>query len=194
MRRATTVIGAFAALGVVALAVWLVVGRDEPEPVLVDERAGVLRGIRFGDTAEEVRALLGEPTDDEEGFFPVSADYTGPVSIPSPSSDQGSRTPPQELHYSDTAFLVSPSIGVFSMAELSGGARTRAGVGVGDDLARVREVYERVDCGEAVAGEPLFGGDAPMYSWCRAIVGDIRVFFGADPIESITLTRLAGPG
>lgn len=46
-----------------------------------------------------------------------------------------------------------------------------------------------VDCGEAVASEPLSGGETPTYSWCRVVVGDIRVFFGADPIESITLTR-----
>jgi hypothetical protein len=45
-----------------------------------------------------------------------------------------------------------------------------------------------VECGEAVAGEPLFGGETPTYPWCRALIGDTRVFFGRDPIESITLT------
>ena len=38
-------------------------------PEVVDERAGVLNGVRFGDTAAEVpgRARRGEPNDDGEG-------------------------------------------------------------------------------------------------------------------------------
>jgi hypothetical protein len=100
---------------------------------------------------------------------------------------RGSRTPPSELHYGDTAYLVSPSSGVFSMATLEQGARTRAGVGVGDELEGVRVAYADVQCGEATAGEAVFG-ESPSYQWCRALVGGVRVFFGGDPIESITLT------
>jgi hypothetical protein len=168
----------------------LAVRRDEQaQPVLVDEQAGVLHGVRFGDSEGEVRARLGEETDDRDGYFPAGADFTGPVAIPSPESDRGSRIPPSELHYDDTAYLVSPSAGVFSMATLEEGARTRAGVELGDELELVRERYDLVECGEAVAGEPLFGGEPPTYPWCRALVGPTRVFFGGDPIESITLTR-----
>jgi hypothetical protein len=177
-------------LAAIVLAAWLFVNDDNSEVVLIDENAGRLRGVRFGDTAREVRARLGEPSDDADGFFPEGADFTGPPAIPSPASDQGSRVPPDNLHYEDTAYLVSPTVGVFSMAILADGARTRAGVGVGDELDRVRQRYDRVDCGEAIAGEPLFGDDYPTYTWCRAIVGDIRVFFGDDPIASVTLTRL----
>lgn len=55
----------------------------------------------------------------------------------------------------------------------------------------MRERYdERVECGEAVAGEALVGGETPMYPWCRVRVGDSIVFFGEDPIESVTLARL----
>lgn len=177
---------------VTATVVAVLAARDDgaKEVVVADEHAGVLRDVRFGDTAAEVRARLGEPADTEDGFFPAGTDYTGPPAIPSPRSDQGTRTPPETVHYDEAAFLVSPTVGVYSMAVLAEGARTRAGVGVGDPLARVRAAYERVSCGEAVAGEALFGGETPKYPWCRAIVGDVRVFFGADPIESITLTRL----
>ena len=167
----------------------LALRRDEhAEPVLVDEQVGVLHGVRFGASEREVEARLGEETDDHDGLFPEGADYTGPPAIPSPGSDRGSRVPPAELHYDKTAYLVSPTVGVFSMATLEDGARTRAGVGVGDDLELVRERYDWVECGEAVAGEPLFGGQTPTYPWCRALVGDTRVFFGGDPIGSITLT------
>ena len=192
-RRGATVAGVLVALGAVAVAAIVSRGGGEggPAPPLVDERAGVLRGVRFGDSAREVRAKLGEPTDDEDGFFPAGTDYTGPPAIAAPASDQRPPRKPETLHYGDTAYLVSPSVGVFSMATLAEGARTRAGVAVGDDLARVRERHRGARCGEAVAGEPLFGGDVPKYAWCRVQVGDVRVFFGDDPVESITLTRVA---
>ena len=160
---------------------------DESPPVLVDERRGVLRGVELGASADDVRARLGEPTDRRQGFFPAGSRYTGPPGIPTPASDHRAPAP---LHYEETAYLVSPTRGVYSMATLRRGARTRAGVGVGDDLEIVRERYGRVECRESPAGEAIFGGETPTYPWCRAIVGDVRVFFGGDPIESITLTRL----
>jgi hypothetical protein len=61
-------------------------------------------------------------------------------------------------------------------------------VSIGEPLQSVLGSYERSRCGEAVAGEPIFGGDTPMYGWCRARVAGASVFFGGDPIESITLT------
>jgi hypothetical protein len=188
-----TLIVAAVAAAVVAAAVVLIVaaGEDEPrEPVLVDERAGSLHGVRFGDSEAAVRRRLGSPTDDAPGVFPEGKDYTGPPSIPSPRSDQRPPRMPTPLHYGDTSYLVSPTVGVFSMATLESGARTRAGVGIGDDLDRVRERYDRVECGESVAGEAIVG-ETPMYPWCRALVGNVRVFFGEDPIESVTLTSYA---
>jgi hypothetical protein len=162
---------------------------DEAEnPVLVDERAGILRGVRFGDTESRIRARLGEPTDDEDGVFPGGRRFTGPPSIPVPASDRATRARPAELHYDDTSFLVSPTTGVFSMATLAEGARTRAGVEIGDDLDRVREVYNRVDCGETAYGAESFN-----YPWCR-VLGDVHVFFGDDPIDSITLSLTAARG
>ena len=149
---------------------------DEPT-VVVDERAGSLHGVRFSETSAEVRERLGEPTDAEDGFFPAGVRYTGPPSIPAP----GGR--PTPLHFDDTAYLISPDDGVQAMATVAGGARTRAGVEVGDALARVREEYEPVVCGEEV------GGEGEGYDWCRARVGPVSVFFGGDPVASITLTR-----
>lgn len=180
-----------AALVAAAVALILAAGEDEArESVLVDEHGGTLHEVRFGDSEAAVRRRLGSPTDDAPGVFPEGKDFTGPPSIPSPRSDQRPPRMPTPLHYGDTSYLVSPTIGVFSMATLESRARTRAGVGIGDDLDRVRDRYDRVDCGESVAGEAIVG-ETPMYPWCRAIVGDVRVFFGEDPIESITLTSYA---
>jgi hypothetical protein len=173
---------------VIAAAAAAVVLADGDRPAVhVDERRGVLEGVAFGDDVGRVRSLRGEPSDDDPGFFPSGSDYTGPPGIPIPAAD--GRVAPTELHYGTTAYLVSATAGVFSMATLDDAAETRAGVGVGDDLELVRKRYHRVTCGESVAGESLVGGDTPMYGWCRAIVGNVRVFFGEDPIESITLTK-----
>ena len=49
-----------------------------------DERAGVLRGVRFGETGLEVLDRLGSPTDEEVAVFPAAVEYTGPRSIKSP--------------------------------------------------------------------------------------------------------------
>lgn len=174
---------AAAAVAVVALS-----GDDDAEAVvLVDERDGVLHDVRFGDTLQSLRRTRGDPTDDAQGFFPEGADFTGPPSIPNPRSDR--HVAPTPMHYDDSAYLVSPTVGVFAMATLEFAARTRAGVGVGDALELARERYARVNCGEAVAGEALFGGESPKYPWCHALVGSVGVFFGEDPIESITLLR-----
>jgi hypothetical protein len=69
------------------------------------------------------------------------------------------------------------------------GATTSRGVGVGDPLSGVRRNYENAVCARAVAGEPLFGDEVPTYPWCRIRRGDVEVFFGDDPIQSITVTR-----
>ncbi len=155
--------------------------QGDEKPVLVDERAGVLRGVHFGDSESDIRARLGEPTDDEDGVFPAGRKFTGPPSIPVPATDQATRAKPTELHYDDTSFLVSPTAGVFSMVTLAESARTRAGVEIGDDLDRVRKAYDRVDCGETAYPE------ASNYRWCR-VLGDVHLFFGDDPIDSITLS------
>ena len=195
MRSAPLAAVAFVAGVAIALTLVVLVRQDEAPPsVLVDERAGALHGVRFGDGEREVRELLGEEADDDDGFFPGGTDYTGPPVISSPETDRASRNPPSELHYDDAAYLVSPTVGVFAMAALEDGARTRAGIGVGDDLALVRERHDGSECGEAVAGEPLFGGEPPTYPWCQTTVRDTCVFFGGDPIESITLMRQAPIG
>ena len=62
---------------------------------------------------------------------------------------------------------------------------------VGDPLDLVRENYEHVRCGKAVAGEAVSGGDPSTYAWCRMRLDSVEVFFGDDPIESVTLTQAA---
>lgn len=175
-----TVLKRVAGAALLVLAVSACGGSSRAAPT-VDENAGTLGGVRFGDTAAQVRHRLGDPSDSAEGFFPKGERYTGPPGIPSP--DQGTATRPQPLHYGSSAYLVSPTAGVYSMATVAKGSTTKAGVAVGDPLADVATSFKHIDCGRTP------GGESPSYDWCRATLPKLRVFFGGDPIRSITLTR-----
>jgi hypothetical protein len=156
---------------------------DSGLPTAIDEQEGSYGGVGLGSTEADVRAAFGEPGEGD-GFFPLDQESPrGPPWIPAPGG-----TRPTVLRYEEAAFLVSPSVGVYSLMVTLQGATTAAGVEIGDRLDAARQSYQSVKCGEAIAGEPLFGGETPTYPWCRARVGRIDVFFGGDPIESVTLT------
>jgi hypothetical protein len=169
-------------LALAALVVLAVAGcGGSSKPVSVDEQAGTLGGVHFGETAARVKDNLGDPSDDAQGFFPKGVAYSGPPGIPSP--DQGAGTPPQRLHYGKSAYLVSPRAGVYAMATVAKGSTTKAGVAIGDPLAKVSTSFKHIDCGQVA------GGEGPSYDWCRATLPKAKVFFGGDPIRSITLSR-----
>ena len=155
---------------------------DEQFPRLIDEQKGRYGEVGFGSTEAEVRAAFGEPGGGD-GFYPLDADsYSGPEFIKAPDGRK-----PTVLRYEEVAFLVS-SDGVFAVSVTRPEATTLRGVAVGEPLQTVHENYDGRRCGEAVAGEPLFGGETPTYAWCRVRVASTSVFFGGDPIESVTLT------
>jgi hypothetical protein len=158
---------------------------DDVRPI-VDEQRGRYGDVRLGSSEADVRAAFGEPGGGD-GFFPLEAEsYRGPVSIASPGGRQ-----PILLRYERVAFLVAPGRGVFALSVTDPEATTARGVRVGDPLDLVRENYEHVRCGKAVAGEAVSGGDPPTYAWCRMRLDSVEVFFGDDPIESVTLTQAA---
>lgn len=182
-RLVATVLGA-SAVALLVGACDLVRRADEQRPARqIDERAGRYAGVGLGLSEGEVRRVFGEPGGGD-GYFPLGEEFRGPPSVPA----SGGRRPAL-LRYDEVAFLVDQASGVFSLMVTYEDAETRGGVGVGDPLERVGERYARVRCGETVSGEPVFGDEHPTYPWCRTRVGKIDVFFGDDPIESITLTR-----
>jgi hypothetical protein len=188
--RTRLVLGA-AAVGVliVATAV-LTLGRDEDagggrdtETRLVDDRNGAYRGVRMGDSVEEVSRVLGEPSRDP-GFAPADAspaEVGVPQSIPAPGP---SATP--LLKYEDVAFLVGPR-GVYAFIVATDEAATTRGVAIGDGMEKARTAYD-VSCIDVAGGESLLGGGQEFYPSCGATLdGRLRVWFGRDPIRSITL-------
>jgi hypothetical protein len=154
---------------------------DDRFPQVIDEPQGSYGQVEFGSSAAEIRSAFGEPGGGD-GFFPLDADsYRGPPSI----SARGGE--PMLLRYEEVAFLVSPTVGLYALTVTHPEAATVSGVGLGDPLEAVRTKYRPVTCGKAVAGEPIFGDEVPTYPWCRTRVGRTKVFFGDDPIASVTL-------
>jgi hypothetical protein len=149
-----------------------------PDRGRIHVRDGVLAGVRMGDTAGEIERKLG-PAAYGDGFFPRrSRRFTGPLFVPARDFIQAA-----VAQYADHAFLVG-SIGAYSLKTVARGAFTERGVGIGDRLANARRAYPRAGCGRFSNGE----GNA--FRWCRARVGLNAVFFGGDPIASITVTRV----
>jgi len=164
----------------------------EPVPTPIDENVGAYGGIEMGSSEANVRRVFGEPGDGE-GFFPLGEAFGEIGGAPGVRNwPPDFREAPTVLRYDNVAFLVGPR-GVFAFVVTAEGVRTKRGVGIGDPLARARQVYG-AGCGEQPYGEPLFGGETPSFRWCRTTIDDrIRLWFGRDPIRSITLARVGAP-
>jgi hypothetical protein len=187
--RARLLLGAAAAGVLIAATVGLMLGRDDEtggmdaETRLVDDRSGAYRGVQMGDSVEEVSRVLGEPSR-EPGFAPADnspAEVGVPQSIPAP----GPSASPL-LKYEDVAFLVGPR-GVYAFIVTADEAATTRGIAIGDGMEKARTAYD-VSCIDVAGGESLVGGGQEFYPSCGATLdGRLRVWFGRDPIRSITL-------
>ncbi len=149
---------------------------------LIDERVGAYGGVGVGDSSVEVRRVFGEPSEDAQGFSPAGespAEVGVPQQLPGPGA---------LLKYDDVAFLVGQK-GVYAFIVSEDGARTRRGVAIGSDLEHARNAY-RLDCIDVAGGESLFGGQE-FYPSCRATLEDsLRMWFGRDPVRSITILSM----
>lgn len=90
------------------------------------------------------------------------------------------------MKYKGVGFLGTPQGGVYAFIVTQAGATTRRGVSIGDpmDVARSKYVLE---CREVAGGESLFGRQE-FYPSCGArLRNGVRIWFGRDPIRSITL-------
>jgi hypothetical protein len=188
------VIGAAALLVLVALlAVGAAVGADGDEDCAagdprcqLDEVAGTYGPVGIGSSVEVLRMALGEPRERVGGYAPAGrlpAEVGVPLAVPSPDG-----VAPAVYRYDDVAFLLSAD-GVYSFMVTAEEAETTRGVGVGDSLDDAREAFPGLKCGDAAGGEALLPFQDSTYPFCRAVLGPKRfLWFGKDPIASITLT------
>jgi hypothetical protein len=166
------------ALGLVGAAARGPAGAAQDTPRLIDVNAGVVAGVRIGDTAGQIEAKLGRATYGSEFAPRQRQPFTGPIAIPAPDSIQAA-----VAQYQRHAFLIG-SIGAYSLKTVAAGATTQRGVGIGEPLSAVRKAYPGTRCGRYHPGE------GTAFRWCSARVGLNSVFFGGDPIVSITVTRV----
>lgn len=158
------------------------------ESPVVDEDVGSYGGVTLGSMEEEVRRVFGEPGDGAE-FSPLGESWSEVGGAPAVRNwPPGWEGRPTVLRYDGVAFLVGPK-GVFAFVVSEEGAATKRGVAIGDPLARARRA-DGAGCGQQPYGESLFGGTR-SFSWCRTTIGHrVRLWFGRDPIRSITVARV----
>lgn len=183
-RRIWTLAALAAALIVGAAGAWLVLVRDEADSaaVLIDEQAGAYRGVRLGTSERRVIRAFGQP-ERSPGFAPAGESPSRarvPASLPANPNRGGL------LKFRGVAFLGSPESGVYAFIVTQRGATTTRGVAIGDSLDVARSRYD-LRCTDVAGGESLLGGEE-FYPSCRARLGrGIHIWFGGDPIRSITL-------
>jgi hypothetical protein len=193
--RARLALGAVAAAALIAAAIGIILVRNGDEAssetrraAVVDERTGAFRGVRMGASAESVRRLLGEPAEGP-GFAPAGAS-PAEIGVPQSIPSAGAAAPPTLLKYDDVTFLLGPS-GVYGFIVAADGAATTRGVAIGDEMEKARTAYGG-SCIDVAGGESLLGGGHEFYPSCGATLDNqLRVWFGRDPIRSITLVSLA---
>jgi hypothetical protein len=180
-RRLALIAAAALIAAVVSVALWSTRRNDGGTPILVDESTGSYRGVVMGDDSSDVRRRLGS-FEEGPGFAPAGdlpAEVGVPQSIPGPG---------RILKYDDVAFLVGPR-GVYAFIVTADGAETTRGVQIGDDLDAARRAYD-LHCVDVAGGESLLGGQE-FYPSCRTTIGRrTYVWFGRDPIRSITVLSL----
>jgi streptogramin lyase len=172
-----------------------VVRRTDPTPVsrtgggAIDELAGTYKGVGIGDSPAHVRGKLGRPGhwSPREAIVPLDVDFLAVSYGASFSHDVMRIAQPggQVLRYGDVFFyLCAPRtrcrgmVGGFEV--FAPGARTSAGVGIGDSLRTARARY-RLTC-----YTPSGRSEHADYPSCQGSVArDRYVYFSNDPIDDI---------
>jgi len=182
-RRVWMLVVLAAALILVAVGAWFAVATDgaDTATVMIDERTGSYRGIRFGTAERDVIRALGTP-DRTPGFAPAG-ENPSEVGVPEFIPAKG---PGGLLKYEGVGFLGTPDDGVYAFIVTDAGATTRRGVSIGDRMDVARSKY-KLACRDVAGGESLFGGHEFYPSCSGRLNGGTRIWFGRDPIRSITL-------
>ena len=160
--------------------------------VVIDENRGTYRGVGIGASAAAVRRALGNMPFARVGWAPWSpkdAESFREVGAPSvltppcrPTQSPGGRPRLQILRYREASFVFCDGR-VVAVTVIDEGARTQAGLRIGDPLRDARALYPGLRCGEAPSG------DIGRYPFCVGRLQPRRsLWFGQDPIASITVS------
>jgi hypothetical protein len=150
----------------------------------IDEEAGSYRGVAIGDPGSLLRRKMGEPLDDQTGFF---APQLATGKLWSGMGTFGCASGPgdgwRSWVYREAVFGI---VGGRVCAIQVGGSgwTTSGGIKGGDAMATVSDRGDVSDCHRAGGGEnPDY--DQPL---CEAVTrSGVRLSFGGDPVTSVTI-------
>lgn len=173
-------------------------GSSAPSPTSIDEERGTYRGVGIGDRPAAIFRVFGRKplSGTDEPVSPLKDDFVdigGATVISTPKRCKGRAPGPSgvaTLRYDHVSFLLCDER-VTGLIVAVQNARTLRGVAVGDDLSKVQRAYPRLACGKAPYGEGL-SGEQPSYPYCGGKLRERRwIWFGRDPIRSITISTSA---
>jgi hypothetical protein len=154
--------------------------------IVIDERAGTVNGASLGDDSDAIRQTLGAATTEgvllrrtpdgievEDIGLPWTLDPIPGVRI----------TRVLRMRYDDVTVDVAPDKGAYAFFVWRPGTRTTGGVRIGDRLESAERRYRGFHCG-------IRNRDSEYtpYPYCTGRVGETYVWFGQDPIRSITIS------
>lgn len=157
--------------------------------VRVDERKGSVQSVRLGDSLSEVKRRLPGGVEADPRTSPTlplvgELEELGLPGIIDPPRDG---TPIERfglLRYRQLSITFAPPTGAFVIKIAIPGARTLAGVGVGDPLAAARGAYANMRCDVQNRNSEYVA-----YPYCTTkLENGFYIWFGQDPIRSITLS------
>jgi hypothetical protein len=183
---------------VVAFLVLAGCGSNARSPASIDEQKGTYHGVGIGDRPKAIFSVFGRKplSGTDEPVIPLKDDFVdigGAPAISPPPRCKGNApgtSGVSTLRYDHVSFLFCDAR-VFGFIVAVENARTMRGVAVGDDLSKVQQAYPGLSCGQAPYGEGLFG-QRPSYPYCGGKLRARRwIWFGRDPVRSITLSVAA---
>jgi hypothetical protein len=157
-----------------------------PAPTVIDELAVTVNGVGLGDDRTAIRRELG-PARTEGLMLPRLPDDVPLEDIGLPWTLDPlpgvPRTRVQTMLYDGMSFLVAPREGAYAFFVWRPRARTTSGVRIGDSLESAVRRHPRLRCGVRNRATEYVA-----YPYCKGRVGDNYVWFGQDPIRSITVS------
>lgn len=157
--------------------------------VRVDERNGSVQGVSLGDSLAEVKRRLrgGIEADVRTSrTLPLVGEHEE-LGLPWVIDPPRDGIPVERfglLRYRHLSISFAPPTGAYVMKIAIPGARTRAGVGIGDRLDAARGAYPDMRCDVQNRNS-----ECVAYPYCTTKLKDgLYIWFGQDPIRSITLS------